>query len=146
MNQRSPQTFAKQESPLLSPTTGTICYLLSTGRGHPDTLISFSNLGNVLSMQGKYKEAEALHRQALEAREKVFGWGHYDMFIIVGNLSDVLSRQGKYEEAEAMHQRALEALEKVWGCEHPGTLTIVNSLGNVLSVQGKYKEAEAMPR
>jgi hypothetical protein len=33
------------------------------GREHPDTLTSVSNLGYVLSCQGKYEEAEAIHRR-----------------------------------------------------------------------------------
>jgi hypothetical protein len=39
------------------------------GREHPSTLTSFNNLSGVLSMQGKYKEAEAMHLQTLETRE-----------------------------------------------------------------------------
>jgi hypothetical protein len=31
------------------------------GKGHPDTLTSMSNLANVLSDEGKYKEAEEMH-------------------------------------------------------------------------------------
>jgi hypothetical protein len=33
------------------------------GREDPDMLTSVSNLGLVLSSQGKYEEAEAMHRQ-----------------------------------------------------------------------------------
>ena len=40
------------------------------GLKHPDTLTSVSQLGSVLESQGKYKEAEAMHRRALEGREK----------------------------------------------------------------------------
>lgn len=32
---------------------------------HPSTLTSINNLAGVLGMQGKYKEAEEMHRQAL---------------------------------------------------------------------------------
>ena len=39
------------------------------GEEHPDTLISVSWLGSVLWRQGKYKEAEVTHQQALEGRE-----------------------------------------------------------------------------
>jgi tetratricopeptide (TPR) repeat protein len=34
------------------------------GVEHPDTLTSVSKLGSVLSRQGKYEEAEAMHRRA----------------------------------------------------------------------------------
>lgn len=103
-----------------------------------------SNCGWFLDLQGAYGEAEAMHRQALEARERVLGREHPDMLTSVSNLGSVLDSQGKYEEAEAMHGRALEAREKVLGREHPDTLSSVGNLGNVLSRQGKYEEAEAM--
>jgi tetratricopeptide (TPR) repeat protein len=72
------------------------------GAEHPDTLASVNNLGNVLDRQGKYDEAEAMHRRALEAREKVLARWKYTL-ISVDNLGDVLGSQGKYEEANKKH-------------------------------------------
>ncbi|CAG8885662.1 unnamed protein product [Penicillium egyptiacum] len=105
-----------------------------------------SNCGWYLLLRGTYKEAEAMQRWALDAREKVLGHEYPDTLTCVSNLGYVLYRQGKYEDAEAMQRRALEAREKVLGREHPHTLTSVNNLGEVLDNQGKYKEAEAMHR
>ena len=105
-----------------------------------------SNCGSFLDLQGVYKEAEAMHRRALEARETVLGCEHPDTLTSVSNLGRVLSRQGKYEEAEAMNRRALEARERVLGRDHLDTLISVNNLGAVLSSQGKYEEAKAMHR
>ncbi|KUM55983.1 hypothetical protein ACN42_g11249, partial [Penicillium freii] len=121
-----------------------ICDLEGEDRLNTATLLS--NCGWFLDLQGAYKEAEAMYRQALEAREKVFGREHPDTLGCVSNLGSVLGRQGKYEEAEAMHRRALEAREKVFGGEHLSTLTSVNNLGLVLDKQGKYEEVEAMHR
>ncbi|KAI2734476.1 hypothetical protein DTO013E5_9153 [Penicillium roqueforti] len=106
------------------------------------------NCGLYLLVRGKYGEAEAMHRRALEAREKVLGREQPSTLTSVNNLGLVIDSQGKYEEAEAMHRRALEAREKVLRREHPSTLTSVNNLGNVLVRQGKYEgkseEAGAM--
>jgi hypothetical protein len=41
------------------------------GPEHPDTLTSVSNLGSLLQSQGKYEEAEAMHRRALEEYENI---------------------------------------------------------------------------
>jgi len=38
------------------------------GREHPDTLTSMNNLALVLDSQGKYSEAEQMHRQTLKLR------------------------------------------------------------------------------
>ncbi|KAG9199902.1 hypothetical protein G6514_007802 [Epicoccum nigrum] len=86
------------------------------GREHPATLASVHDLGWVLSSQGKYEEAErmhrraleGMHRRALEGKEKALGREHPDTLISVDNLGSVLSSQGKYEEVERMHRRALE--------------------------------------
>ncbi|KAK4663369.1 hypothetical protein QC763_0097850 [Podospora pseudopauciseta] len=41
------------------------------GKEHPNTLTSMHNLAFVLRSQGKYEEAEQMHRQVLQLREKV---------------------------------------------------------------------------
>lgn len=61
-----------------------------------------SQLGSVLSRQGKYEEAEAMHRRALEGLEKVLGRQHPHTLISVDNLGSLLGRQGKYKEAEGL--------------------------------------------
>lgn len=107
--------------------------------------ISF-HCGWYLRLRGAYKEAEAMHRRALEEREKVLGREHPDTLASIDNLGLVLSRQGKYKEAEAMHRQVLEVRESVLRYEHPSTLTSIDNLGLVLSSQGKYEEAETMHR
>ncbi|KAJ5348541.1 uncharacterized protein N7506_001794 [Penicillium brevicompactum] len=121
-----------------------ICDLEGEDRLNTATLLS--NCGLFLDLQGAYKEAEAMYRQALEVREKVFGREHPDTLASVNDLASVFERQGKYEEAEAMHRRAFEAREKVLGREHPDTLASANNLASVLDMQGKYEEAEVMHR
>ena len=57
-----------------------------------------NNLAGMLSDQGKYEEAEAIHRQKPEP-----------------------SSRGKYEEAEKIHRQTLELRKKVLGKKHPDT-------------------------
>ena len=73
------------------------------GPKHPHTLSSINNLASVLDSQGKYEEAEVMHRWALKGLEKVLGPEHPHTVTNVNNLALVLSSQSKYEEAEAMH-------------------------------------------
>jgi hypothetical protein len=56
----------------------------------------------VLERQGKYEEAEAMHRHALRGYEKVIEAEHPDTLTSVNNVGLVLGRRGKYKEAEAM--------------------------------------------
>ncbi|KAJ6016427.1 hypothetical protein N7540_011018 [Penicillium herquei] len=111
-----------------------------------NTATLLSHCGRFLDLQGAYQEAEAMHRRALETREKVLGREHPDTLTSVNNLGSVLGSQGKYEEAEVLYRRDLEGSEKVLGREHPHMLTSISNLGSVLDRQGKYEEAEAMHR
>jgi hypothetical protein len=60
------------------------------GKEHPSTLTSMNNLAMVLSDQGKYEEAEAMHRQALGLREKALGKEHPSILTSMNNLATVL--------------------------------------------------------
>ena len=72
------------------------------GKEQPSTLMSMNNLGLVLSKQGKYEEAEQMHRQALMLRKGVLDNTHPDTLKSVKRLVWVLRIQGKNKEAEEM--------------------------------------------
>ncbi|KAH0565984.1 hypothetical protein GP486_000611, partial [Trichoglossum hirsutum] len=110
------------------------------------TLVSLELLAVVLVAQGKYKEAEEIHRRVLGEMEKALGKEDPNTLLATSNLGLALQRQGKYEEAEEMDRRALDGYEKVLGKEHPNTLIGLDNLALVLRRQGKYKEAEEMNR
>lgn len=61
----------------------------------PDTLSSMDNMALALNYQGNYDEAERMHRQALEGREKVLGKKHLDTLSSMDNMALVLVYQGK---------------------------------------------------
>ncbi|KAK4651792.1 P-loop containing nucleoside triphosphate hydrolase protein [Podospora pseudocomata] len=105
-----------------------------------------SKVGESFRNLGKYEEAEQMHRQALQLKEKVLGKEHPATLTSMNNLAVVLRSQGKYEEAEQIHRQALQLREKVLGKEHPDTLSSMNNLAFVLHSQGKYEEAEQMHR
>ena len=60
------------------------------GKEHPDTLTSISNLAIALDNQGKYSEAEEIHRRTLKLRESVLRKEHLDMLTSIGSLARVL--------------------------------------------------------
>ncbi|KAJ5065692.1 hypothetical protein J3E74DRAFT_414642 [Bipolaris maydis] len=109
-------------------------------------LDSMEMVGLAKELGGKYKEAEAMHRQTLAQMEKVFGHKHPGTLMSMQHLAEVLDSQGRYEEAEAMNRQTLAWREKVLGHEHPHTLTSMNNLALVLTSRGKHEEAEAMHR
>jgi hypothetical protein len=70
------------------------------GEERPDTLASIDNLAEVLRLQGRYKQAEEMHQQALGLRETLLGKEHPDTLMRTNELAVVLRDQGKYEQAE----------------------------------------------
>ncbi|KAL5000887.1 hypothetical protein BDV10DRAFT_199813 [Aspergillus recurvatus] len=52
--------------------------------------------------EGRWEEAEAMHKQALEGREKALGPEHPSTLASFSHLGIVLDSQGKYEAAEAI--------------------------------------------
>ncbi|KAH8660124.1 hypothetical protein BX600DRAFT_522911 [Xylariales sp. PMI_506] len=110
------------------------------------TVRLLTNIGWSSYRQGKYAEAEVMHRQALELLESVLGRDHPSTLGSMMGLASVLDNQGKYTEAEVMHRQTLELLESVLGRDHPSTLGSMMGLACVLDNQGKYTEAEVMHR
>jgi hypothetical protein len=58
----------------------------------------------VLNNQGKYEQAEEMHRQALGLRDAVLGKGYPSTRTSMNDLAGVLRDQGKYEQAEEIHR------------------------------------------
>jgi hypothetical protein len=56
-----------------------------------------ANFGHFsLRLRGRYVEAEQMHRQELELRQKVLGPKHPFVLVSLNNLSMALNGQGKY--------------------------------------------------
>lgn len=60
------------------------------GLEHFDTLININNLALVLWSQGRYGEAEKMHRSELEVTEKVLGPEHPETLASINGLAEVL--------------------------------------------------------
>lgn len=62
------------------------------GNEHPNTESTVNSLANMLENEGKYEEAEKLHRQVLSNCEKVLGNEHRDTLASVSSLANVFYR------------------------------------------------------
>ena len=92
----------------------------------------------LLCDQGKYKEAEALAREAVEGRQQVLGEQHEDLLESMDTLSTALYYQGKHEEAELLGIRVLQGRREVLGDSHKDTLVSINNLARL---RGAMSEA-----
>ena len=65
------------------------------------------NLASVYNAQGKYAEAEALYKRALEIKEKALGADHPSVAMTLNNLAVLYQGQAKYADAAGLYERAL---------------------------------------
>ena len=91
-----------------------------------------SGLAAVLLEQGKYAEAEAQQRAAVELRRAALGDDHPAVALARNTLAEIASSQGKYAEAESEHRAALAVRERAFGPDHPEVANSRSNLGTVL--------------
>ncbi|KAF2729795.1 hypothetical protein EJ04DRAFT_395226, partial [Polyplosphaeria fusca] len=85
------------------------------------TLTTMNNLAGVLGSQGKYEEAESMHRQTLATREKVLGVEHPGTLTTVYCLARLLTGGHHYDESAALYNRACIGYTASLGRDHPTT-------------------------
>ncbi|KAH8692269.1 hypothetical protein BGW36DRAFT_303633, partial [Talaromyces proteolyticus] len=78
--------------------------------------------------QGKFEEAERMHRLVFVGLEMALGSEHPYTFYAVNQIGLALGKQGKYEKASEMHRYAFNGLKRVLDPEHPETIYSVNSM------------------
>ncbi|KAL6695503.1 hypothetical protein J3F84DRAFT_374542 [Trichoderma pleuroticola] len=90
---------------------------------------------------GNYRDAEHLHRQALERREQLLGEKHFDTLSSMNSLGMLFNECGRYQEAEQIHRRTLQLCKDTLGEAHPATYESMNNLAVCLQKQGQFEES-----
>ena len=103
-------------------------------------------IGDILTEQGSYRDAEEVLRAAAEARESALGPEHADTLRSQTRLAYAQYRQGKYNDAIAGFRAIVALEERIFGPMHPETLVARNGLAIALDNGGKPGEAEAEHR
>ncbi|KAJ5437599.1 hypothetical protein N7445_006143 [Penicillium cf. griseofulvum] len=127
---------------------------------YKDTMISLSVLGDALSGQEKYIEAEAVYRDLWMRRNRAHGEKHTDTFKSLHKFSNALRRLQKYAEAEELgnllqfqekYAKAEEVYRQVWerrkavlGGNYENTLMALVRLACVISMQDNHAQAERL--
>lgn len=88
--------------------------------------------------QGRYRQAEALLREALALRPDE-GASYSDLALVVRKL-------GQYHESELLMRQALAIDRKVHGDNHPNVFVGYNNLAANMREQRRYQEAEQLDR
>ena len=95
----------------------------------PRLVTTLHNLAEVYRTQGKYPEAEPLHKRALAIQHEALGPHHLDVAVSLNKLAFLYYTQGKYGAAEPLYLRMLPILERAVGPEHPRLAKTLNKIG-----------------
>jgi tetratricopeptide (TPR) repeat protein len=116
-----------------------------TGYEHSrSTLTRLSDLSLVLAHRGKFADAEALCRLALEDRRARLGENDADTVGSVGNLALLLMNRGDLDGAATLLREVIVKRQDALGAEHPVTVAAIDNLAMVLCEKRDFTEAEAL--
>ncbi len=104
----------------------------------------YLNLGDALKWLGKYSEALALFKQAVEIRMRLLGTEDPSTASALNNLAALHATQDQYAEAEPLFKKALEVFEHTLGAENPNTVASLNNLAGLYQSLGRLAEAEPL--
>jgi tetratricopeptide (TPR) repeat protein len=122
-----------------------LCLFATACAGESSRIAEAMRKGNTEMNAGRFAEAEALYRQALNRARSGKETARF-VPVALNNLGELCRRQKKFDEAEALLAEALSAGRNA-PREDLGTIaSVVNNLGLVYSGRGQYGKAEAFLR
>lgn len=96
----------------------------------------------VLRHDGKYAEAEAKLKTALEKRISVVGENDRSVAELLKQLGETSQLAGNTENALTYFQKAVTVLEATYYAGHALIAPVLEHMTNILMTQGKFAEAE----
>jgi serine/threonine protein kinase/Tfp pilus assembly protein PilF len=103
-------------------------------------------IGSALGSLGRFKESEAMLREALSTTERLLPANHRDVARSAEQLGHTLWMQSKSDEAEALQRRVLEIARTATPRDDRDIGQSLVNLGSTLHERGKYPEAESVLR
>jgi tetratricopeptide (TPR) repeat protein len=103
-----------------------------------------SKCATALLSDGRYKEAEELFVQVMQARKRGLTDEHPHTLTSMNNLALTYMNQGRLREAEELFVQVMQTMKRLLTDEHPHTLTSMNNLALTYMNQGRWKEAEEL--
>lgn len=94
--------------------------------------------------QGRYDEAAALWRKALDGYARLGPVGELDAIGVRNNLAATYARMGRTDDAVQMQQSVVAAYEKEVGAEHRHTLGARINLASMYESAGQLQEARGI--
>jgi tetratricopeptide (TPR) repeat protein len=102
-----------------------------------------NNLGVLRKAEGRYDEAEALYRRALELLDRR---DRESRATLAHNLGGIEHARGRFARAEPHARRSVELRSKLHGARHPAVAADMVALAAVLDGRGRFTEASQLYR
>jgi tetratricopeptide (TPR) repeat protein len=103
---------------------------------------TYFNLGNVLSLQKKYDEAEVIFKKSMDTIELHHGHDHENLLPVLMQLAGLCMSNRRYKEAEPFYKRILEIKHKTHGEHSDENVVALTNLGELYIIQENFVEAE----
>ncbi len=94
-------------------------------------------LGNALQRQGRFADAEAAYREALELGEAVSGPDDAELASLVSNVATAVAAQSRRDEADSLFQRAIALARSGVAVDHPRVAALLGARANLKAAQGQ---------
>jgi serine/threonine-protein kinase len=103
-----------------------------------------ASLATLMHFSGRYAEAEALFREALDERVAAVGESARWTLSTRHYFGDLLHSRGRYGEADEQLSRAHEGARATLGAADPLTAAIARNLADVRRDSGRYAQSEQL--
>jgi len=111
------------------------------GEDDPLYATALNDLGVLLVLQKKYKQAQQLHLKATEIRRKILGDKHPDYAESLHNLAFLYNENGYYVDAGLLYKKATKIYREVFGEQHPNYIASQEELDSIdKSISNSIKE------
>lgn len=117
-----------------------------SGLESPETFAAMENVGEMLKIQGKFKDAAETQRRLMEAQERAYGPDNLQTIAAMNNLAGLYMEIGNYDEAEKFSLETLSRKRRLLGPDHPDTLGSMGNYAALLLSQHNNHEAEIQLR
>jgi tetratricopeptide (TPR) repeat protein/tRNA A-37 threonylcarbamoyl transferase component Bud32 len=114
------------------------------GREHPYLVFGLTNMADLETKMGNYKEAKALLARALSIHEHTHGLEHPSAVWTLTNLGNLHTAMGEYDEAQSRIEQLLKLHEATTGAGGSQTAVHLGNLAELHRLRGNYTEAIAL--
>ncbi len=112
--------------------------------GHANLSNSLNNLGFLHQAQGKYATAEALLKEALDTKKRLFKGDHTSVAIGLNNLAALYQDQGNLANAEPLYEESLAMCKRLFKDDHVDVARSLGNLGALYQHRGQLDKAEPL--